>query len=177
MQEICPKMIAEVCERINAEETTYGACDGPSWLWWSVGCSVVQLLKEDGEVWPSVGLRSLWRSVVSMTVRHAGSSWSSKKWSQYPYFKSWSVLKRRPSTDRYAYDGPSYLPSRVMKKSSRRNCISMGRQSPWRSVVTMTIRRKVRWPNRVLADFQQIESLFIRFLFFINTSKNLVFLG
>ena len=31
---------------------------------------------------------------------------------------------------------------------------------PWRSVVTMTIRRKVRRPSRILADFQQIESLF-----------------
>ena len=27
-------------------------------------------------------------------------------------------------------------------------------------VVTMTIRREVRRPNRVLTDFQQIESLF-----------------
>ena len=52
----------------NEEETTYGAYDGPSCLWRSVGGSIVQLLKEDGEVWPSVGLRSLWRSVVSMTV-------------------------------------------------------------------------------------------------------------
>ena len=29
MQEICPKMNAEVFERRNAEETTYGACDSP----------------------------------------------------------------------------------------------------------------------------------------------------
>ena len=79
---------------------------------------------------------------------------------QYPDSKSWSVLKRRPSTDRCAYDGLSYLPSRVMKKRSRRNCISMGRRSPWRSVVTMTICREVRRPSRVLADFQQTESLF-----------------
>ena len=63
----------------NAEETTYKAYDGPSCMWQSVGGSVVQLLEEDGEVWPSVGLRSLWRSIVSMTVRPAGSSWSSEK--------------------------------------------------------------------------------------------------
>ena len=55
-------------ERRNAEETTYGACDGPSCSWRSLGGSVVQLLKEDREVWPSVGLRSLWRSVLQ--VRH-----------------------------------------------------------------------------------------------------------
>ena len=134
-------------------------------------------------------LRSLWRSVVLVkvcrwqrsaaaegrwgsltkcrvtkivTVRRVydGSSWSSEKWSQYPYSKSWSVLEWRPSTDHCAYDGPSYLPSRVMKKSSRRNCISMGRRSLWRSVVTMKIRREVRRPSRILANFQQIESLF-----------------
>ncbi|TMX00390.1 hypothetical protein EJD97_000892, partial [Solanum chilense] len=35
---------------------------------------------------------------------------------QYPYSKSLSVLERRPSTDHCAYDGPSYLPSRVMKR-------------------------------------------------------------
>ena len=105
-------------------------------------------------------LWSPWRSIVSMTVRPASSSWSSEKWSQYPDSKSWSVLKWRPSTDRCTFDGPSYLPSMVMKKSSRRNCTSMVRRSPWQSVVTMTIRREVHRPSRVLADFQQIESLF-----------------
>ena len=80
----------------NAEETTYGAYDGPSCLWRSVGGSVEKLLKEDGEVWPIVGLRSLWRSVMAMTVRPAGSSWRSEKWSQYPDSKSWSILKRDP---------------------------------------------------------------------------------
>ena len=102
----------------NAEETTYGAYDGPSCLWWSVGGSVVKLLKEDGEVWPSVGLRSLWRSVVAKTVRPPGSSWSSENWSQYSDSKSWSVLERRPSRDRCAYDSPSYLPSRGMKRAA-----------------------------------------------------------
>ena len=37
-------------ERRNAEETTYEAYDGLSFLRRSVGGSVVQLLKEDGEV-------------------------------------------------------------------------------------------------------------------------------
>ena len=102
----------------NAEETTYRAYDGPSCLWRSVGGSVEKLLKEDGEVWPSVGLRSLWRSVMAMTVRPAGSSWRSEKWSQYLDSKSWSILKRRPLIDRCAYDGPSHLPSRGMKKAA-----------------------------------------------------------
>ena len=43
-------MNEEVFEIINEEETTYGACDGLSCLRRSVGGSVVQLLKEDGEV-------------------------------------------------------------------------------------------------------------------------------
>ena len=64
------------------------------------------------------GPSCLWRSVVSMTVRPAGSSWSSEKWSQYPDSKSWSVLERRPSMNRCAYDGPSYLPSRVVKRAA-----------------------------------------------------------
>ena len=105
-------------ERRNEEETTYGAYEGPSCLWRSVGGSVEKLLKEDEEVWPSVGLRSLWRYVLAMTIRPAGSSWSSEKWSQYPDSKSWSVLERRPSTDRCAYDNPSYLPSRVIKRAA-----------------------------------------------------------
>ena len=97
--------------------TTYGAFDDPLCLWRSVGGIIVKLLKEDGEVLPSVGLRSLWRSIVAMTVRPAGSSWSSEKWSKYSDSKGWSVLERRPSTDRCAYDGPSYLPSRGMKRA------------------------------------------------------------
>ena len=149
----------------NAEETTYGAYDGPSCLWRSVGGSVEKLLKEDGEVWPSVGLRSLWRSVMDMTVRPAGSSRRSEKWSQYPDSKSWSILKRRPSTDRRAYDGPSHLPSRGMKKAAEEIAPSMGRRSPRRSVDP--------------AAFWQISSkqspCLIRFLFFINSSKNLIF--
>ena len=33
-------------------------------------------------------------------------------------------------------------------------------EDPRRTVVSVTIRREVRQPNRVLIDFQQIESLF-----------------
>ena len=137
----------------NAEETTYAAYDGPSCLWRSVGGSVEKLLKEDGEVWPSVGLRILWRSVMAMTVRFAGSSWRSEKWSQYPDSKSWSILKRDPRR--------TVVPMTVRhtcrqrdEKSSRRIAPSMGRRSPRRSVMTTTFRRVVRRPSRVLTDFQ-----------------------
>ena len=138
----------------NAEETTYGAYDGPLCLWRSVGGSVEKLLKEDGEVWPSVGLRSLWRSVMDMTVRPAGSSRRSEKWSQYPNSKSWSILKRRPSADRCAYDGPSHLPSRGIKKAAEEIAPSMGRRTSRRSVMTTTVHRVVRRPSHILADFQ-----------------------
>ena len=37
---------------------------------------------------------------------------------QYLYSKSSSVLEQRPSMDRCAYDDPSYLPSRVMKRAA-----------------------------------------------------------
>ena len=57
-------------------------------------------------------------------------------------------------------DGPSHLPSRGMKKAAEELHPSMGRQSPRRSVMTTTFRRVVRRPSRVLADFQQTESLF-----------------
>ena len=46
------------------------------------------------------------------------------------------------------------------EESSRRNCTSMGRRSLWRSIVTTTVRREVLRPSRVLADFQQLESLY-----------------
>ena len=117
----------------NAKETTYEADDGPSCLWRSVGGSVEKLLKEGGEVWPSVGLRSLWRSIVAMTVRPAGSSWSSEKWSQYPDSKSWSVLKRDPRW--------TVVPMTVRHtcrwgewREQQKKLLSMGRRSPWRSV-------------------------------------------
>ena len=65
-----------------------------------------------------------------------------------------------------ALNGPLYLWRSVIfsvegnEESSTRNCTSMGWRSPWRSVVTTTIRRVVRRLSCVLADIQQIESLF-----------------
>ena len=138
-------------------------------------------------------LRSLWRSVVLVTVRRwqrsaaAEGRWGSltkcgitklvtvrrgydgpscrfvvkfREVIPVPRFQELKCFGMRPSTDRYSYDGPSYLPSRVMKKSTRRNCTSMEWRSPWRSVVTTIVRREVRRPSRVLVGIQQLESLF-----------------
>ena len=124
----------------NAEETTYGAYDGPSCLWRSVGGSVEKLLKEDGEVWPSVGLRSLWRSVMAMTVRPEvrREDQRSDPSTQIPRVEVfWNDT----------LDGPLCLWRSVIlavegnEESSRRNCISMGWRSPWRP----------SWPRRSVA--------------------------
>ena len=71
--------------------------------------------------------------------------------------------------DRFAYDGPSYLPLRGMKKAAEEIAPSMGRRSP---------RRSVAWSVDSAAFWQISSNLnpcLIRFLFFINSLKNLVF--
>ena len=77
-----------------------------------------------------------------------------------PRFQELKYFETRPSRDRCAYDGPSHLPSRGMKKAAEEIAPSMGWRSPRRSVATTTVHRVVRRPSRVLADFQQLESLF-----------------
>ena len=62
---------------------------------------------------------------------------------QYPYSKSSSGLERRPSTNRCASDDPSYLPSRVMKRAAEEIAQVWDDGSPWRFIVTTTIRREV----------------------------------
>ena len=71
-----------------------------------------------------------------------------------PRFQELKYFETRPSTDRCACDGLSHLPSRGMKKAEEEITLSMGRRSPRRSVMTTTVRRVVRRPNRVLTDFQ-----------------------
>ena len=69
-----------------------------------------------------------------------------------PRFQSRSVLERRP------LDGPSCLWRFVLpvvegnEESSRRNYTSMGRRSPSRSVVTITVRRVIRRPSQFLSQ-------------------------
>ena len=93
---------------------------------------------------------------------------------QYPDSKSWSVLERRPSTDRCAYDGPSYLPSRGIKRAAEEIA----------QVWDDGVHGSSSWPRRSVvssvdpAAFWQISSkqspCLIRFLFSINSPKNLV---
>ena len=52
-------MNAEVFEQEMQKRTTYIAYDVPSCLWLSVRGIIVKLLKEDVELRPSVGLRSV----------------------------------------------------------------------------------------------------------------------
>ena len=83
-----------------------------------------------------------------------------------PNSKILSVMKRRPSTDRCAYEDLSYLPSRVMKRAAEEiaqvwdDGVHDGPSWPRWSVVTTTIHHEVRRSSRVWTDFQLIESLF-----------------
>ena len=134
-------------------------------------------------------LRSLWRSVVPVTVRR----WQhreavERRWGSLTKCgitklltvshgydgQSWlwrSVLQVRredqrsdPSTQiprvNETLDGPLCLWRSVTlavegnEESSRRIAPCMGRRSPRRFVMTTTVRRVVRRPSRVLADFQ-----------------------
>ena len=118
-------------------------------------------------------LRSLWRSVILVTVRRwhhsaaAEGRWGSlikcgatecvtdrhshdglscwfvmkiREVVQYPNSKSSSVMERRSSTNRCAYDDPSYLSSRVMKRATEEisqvwdDGVHDGQSWPWRSV-------------------------------------------
>ena len=135
-----------------AEETTYGAYDGPSCLWRSVGGSIEKLLKEDGEVWQVWGYEDydgpswLWRSVLQVCREDQRSDPST----QIPRVEVfWNET----------LDGPLCLWRSITlavegnEESSRIIAPSMVRRSPQRSVMTTTVRRMVRRPIRVLEDF------------------------
>ena len=138
-------------------------------------------------------LRSLWRSVVLVTVRRWQSSAVAEgRWGSLTKCGAMEFM-----TVRRVYNGPScrfvmkfreVIPVLIFQEfkcfgtktldrplclwrsvisaiedneeSSKRNWTSMGRRIPWRSVVTTTIRREVRRPNRILAYFQEKEFLF-----------------
>ena len=147
---------------------------------WAKKCRRVHL----GSLWRSVVLVTVcrwqrsaategrWESLTkcgateSMTVRRVYDGPSCRFVMNFrevvpvPIFQEFKCFKTK------TLDGPlrlwrSIIPSvEGNEESSRRNCISMGQRSPWRSVVTTKIRREVRQPSRVLTDFQQIESLF-----------------
>ena len=131
------------------EETTYGAYDGPSCLWRSVGGSVEKLLKEDGEVWQVWGYEDydgsswLWRSVLQVRREDQRSDPST----QIPRVE---VFWNETLDGLLCLWRSVTLAVEGNEESSRRIAPIMGRQSPRRSVMTTT----VRWPSRVLADFQ-----------------------
>ena len=67
-------------------------------------------------------------------------------------------MARTRSMDHRAYDGSSYLSSRVMKESNRRTTqvrddgVHDGPSWPWRSVVTMMVLRVIRRPCQFLSQ-------------------------
>ena len=141
-------------------------------------------------------LRSLWRSVVLVTVR---------RWQRSAAAEGrWGSLTKCGATEfmtvRHVYDGAScrfiimfreVVPVPIFQElkcfgtktldgplclwrfvilavegsegSSRRNFTSMGRRSPWRSVVTTTIYREVRRPSRVWQISSKWSPCLIRF--------------
>ena len=126
-------------------------------------------------------LRSLWRSVVLVTVRRWHRSAAAEgRWGSltkcgitklvtvhrvYDGLSCRFVVKSREVIPVPIFqelkcfgtktlDGPLCLWRSVIlavegnEDSSRRNCTSMGRRSPWRSVVTMTVRHDHDGPSR-----------------------------
>ena len=99
------------------------------------------------------GPSCLWRSVLQ--VRH-----ELQRSDPVPIFKELKCFGTKNLDGLLCLWRSIILAIEGNEESSRRNCTSMGRRSPWRSVVTTMIRRVVRRPNRILADFQQTKSLF-----------------
>ena len=60
-----------------------------------------------------------------------------------PIFQEFKCFETKPSTDRCAYDGPSYLPSRVMKREAEEKLHKYG------TMESMTVRRDHDDPLRV----------------------------
>ena len=147
-------MNAEVFEQEIQKNTTYGACNGPSCSWRSVGGIIVQLLKEDGEVWPIVGLRSAWRTVVArrsvLLVRHeVQRSDPSIHILRVEVF--WNEYPRRtvvPMTVRHTCRLGEW-------REQQKKLHKYGMTESMTVRVTTTVHREVRHPRRVLANFQQ----------------------
>ena len=133
------KLLAEVWPSRDHE-----ACDGPSYLWRAVlqVHHKVQRVKFSNEICD--GHSYLRRSVLQFR-REVQRVDPSTQISELMFF----------GTD--TLDGPSCLWRFVLpvievnEESSRRNYTSMGRRSPSRSVVTMTVRRVIRRPSQFLS--------------------------
>ena len=82
-------------------------------------------------------------------------------------------MERKPPMDRCACDDPSYLPSRVMKRAAEEI-------DKYKTAESMTVRHDhddlSSGPStQPRFDRFPAKCYIIRFLFFINSSKNLVF--
>ena len=85
--------------------TARRACDGPSYR-------VVTEFRDSISVGRSVKVRRVYNGPCCSSVVKF------RELIPVPRFLSLSVLERRPSTDRFAYDGSSYLSLRVMKEAT-----------------------------------------------------------
>ena len=141
MQEICPKMNAEILS--EEMQKSYHLRS----LWRSVMPVTVhrrhRIEAAEGR-WGSLTKCGVTKLVTVRRVYDGPYYRFVIKFSeviQYPYSKSWSVLKRRPSTDRCAYDCPSYLPSRRLKRAAEEI-------AKYGTTESMTIRRDHDGPSR-----------------------------
>ena len=107
-------------------------CDGPS-------CRSVTKFRESNSVKRSVTVcRAYDGPCCSSVVKF-------RELISAPRFSSLSVLERRSSTDRGAYDGSSYLSSRVMRRAA-------GELHKCGTTESMTVRRVIRRPSQFLSQ-------------------------
>ena len=86
-------------------------------------------------------------------------------------------MEQRPSTERHAWNGPSYVPLRVMKRTTE-DFVKYG------TTEAMTAHRDYEGPSRGLSTQPRFDRfsvirilILLGFVFIINSSKNLVFVG
>ena len=125
----------------------YAACDGPSYLRRSVlqVRNQVQRVNFSSEVTQLVTVHRIYDGPCCSSVVKF------RELIPVPRFLSLSVLERRSSTDRCAYDGLSYLSSRLCGEQQKK-LHKYGTTGPSRSVVTMTVHRVIRRPSQFLSQ-------------------------
>ena len=104
-------------------------------------------MRKSDQVWgyeDCDGPSCLWRSVLQ--VHH-----EVQKVVPVPIFQEFKYFETKTLNGPLCLWWSVILAVEGYGESSRRNCTSMGRRSPWRSVMTMTIRRVVRRPSKYLS--------------------------
>ena len=101
-------------ESYHQLDRTNAACDGPSYLRRSVlqARHQVQRVHFSSEVTQLVTVRRIYDGPCCSSVVKFRES------ILVPRFQSWSVLERRPLTNHRAYDGSSYMSSRVIRRAT-----------------------------------------------------------